>query len=206
MAAARGRGRRARRRDRPDIQRPEVRLSGVGARQRSAAPRHGGRARRGHQGGDGAPSRDAADRAPTPQRRGGRGARCPRAGDRAALYQPRRPSGPRRRRPRAIVLSFADEQGARLRRGEPRPAGHGLVRRPPRPRRRRARHRPDQAPGSEHEPQPRATPSLAYPELPDPECRPNFQRTIAPSRSRLPGIVRAIHRIAQPPSTQERTR
>jgi conjugative relaxase-like TrwC/TraI family protein len=50
------------------------------------------------------------------------------------------------------------------------------------------------------------TPSLAYPELPDPEYGPSFQRTIAPSRSRLPGIVRAIHRIVQPQPTQERTR
>ena len=50
------------------------------------------------------------------------------------------------------------------------------------------------------------TPSLAYPELPDSEYGPSFQRTIAPSRSRLPGIVRAIHRIVQPQPTQERTR
>jgi conjugative relaxase-like TrwC/TraI family protein len=50
------------------------------------------------------------------------------------------------------------------------------------------------------------TPSLAYPELPDPEYGPSFQRTIAPSRSRLPGIARAIHRIVQPQPTQERTR
>jgi ATP-dependent exoDNAse (exonuclease V) alpha subunit len=50
------------------------------------------------------------------------------------------------------------------------------------------------------------TPSLAYPELPDPEYGPSFQRTIAPSRSRLPGVVRAIHRVVQPQPTQERTR
>ncbi len=50
------------------------------------------------------------------------------------------------------------------------------------------------------------TPSLAYPELPDPEYGPSFQRTIAPSRSRLPGLARAIHRIVQPQPTQERTR
>jgi conjugative relaxase-like TrwC/TraI family protein len=50
------------------------------------------------------------------------------------------------------------------------------------------------------------TPSLAYPELPDPEYGPNFQRTITPSRSRLPGIARAIHRVVQPQPTQERTR
>jgi conjugative relaxase-like TrwC/TraI family protein len=50
------------------------------------------------------------------------------------------------------------------------------------------------------------TASLAHPELPDPEYGSGFQRTIAPSRSRLPGIARAIHRIAQPRPTQERQR
>jgi hypothetical protein len=39
------------------------------------------------------------------------------------------------------------------------------------------------------------TPSLAYPELPDPD-RPGFHPTIIPSRTRLPGIARALHRIA----------
>ena len=48
------------------------------------------------------------------------------------------------------------------------------------------------------------TPSLAHPELPNPEYGSGFQRTIAPSRSRLPGLVRAIHRIAQAQSTQRR--
>jgi conjugative relaxase-like TrwC/TraI family protein len=50
------------------------------------------------------------------------------------------------------------------------------------------------------------TPSLAYPELPDPEYGAGFHRPIAPSRGRLPGIARAIHRIVQPQPTQERTR
>jgi ATP-dependent exoDNAse (exonuclease V) alpha subunit len=50
------------------------------------------------------------------------------------------------------------------------------------------------------------TPSLVYPELPDPEYGSGFHRTIAPSRTRLPGIARAIHRIAQPQPSQERTR
>ncbi len=49
-------------------------------------------------------------------------------------------------------------------------------------------------------------PSLAYPELPDPEYGTGFQRTIAPSRTRLPGLARAIYRIAQPQPTHERTR
>jgi hypothetical protein len=35
------------------------------------------------------------------------------------------------------------------------------------------------------------TPSLAYPEPPDPEYGPSFQRTIAPNRTRLPGLARA---------------
>ncbi len=53
------------------------------------------------------------------------------------------------------------------------------------------------------------TPSLAYPELPDPEYGPGFdrpQRTIAPNRARLPGITRTLHRIVQPRPASERTR
>jgi conjugative relaxase-like TrwC/TraI family protein len=51
------------------------------------------------------------------------------------------------------------------------------------------------------------TPSLAHPELPDPDYGPGFDRPIAPSRSRLlPGIARAIRRIAQLQRTPERTR
>jgi conjugative relaxase-like TrwC/TraI family protein len=50
------------------------------------------------------------------------------------------------------------------------------------------------------------TPSLAHPELADRDYGTNFHRTIAPSRtSRIPGIVRAINRIVNPPA-QERTR
>ncbi len=50
------------------------------------------------------------------------------------------------------------------------------------------------------------TPSLAHPELPDPEWGSGFRIPIAPSRtSRLPGIARTISRIAQPPAP-ERTR
>jgi conjugative relaxase-like TrwC/TraI family protein len=50
------------------------------------------------------------------------------------------------------------------------------------------------------------TPSLAHPELPDRDHGPGFDRPIAPSRSRLPGIARVIHRIARPERTPERTR
>jgi conjugative relaxase-like TrwC/TraI family protein len=51
------------------------------------------------------------------------------------------------------------------------------------------------------------TPSLAHPELPDPEWGSDFRIPIAPSRrSRIPGIARAINRIAQPDRTPERTR
>jgi hypothetical protein len=52
------------------------------------------------------------------------------------------------------------------------------------------------------------TPSLAHPELPDPGYGPGstLHRQIAPSRaSRIPGIVRAIIRIVNPPA-QKRTR
>ena len=50
------------------------------------------------------------------------------------------------------------------------------------------------------------TPSLAHPELADRVWGTNFHRQLAPSRaSRIPGIVRAINRIVNPPA-QERTR
>ena len=50
------------------------------------------------------------------------------------------------------------------------------------------------------------TPSLAHPELADRDWGTNFHRQLAPSRtSRIPGIVRAINRIVNPPA-QERTR
>jgi len=51
------------------------------------------------------------------------------------------------------------------------------------------------------------TPSLAHPELPDPEWGSGFHHPLAPSRrSRIPGIARAINRITQPDRTPERTR
>jgi conjugative relaxase-like TrwC/TraI family protein len=51
------------------------------------------------------------------------------------------------------------------------------------------------------------TPSLAHPELPDPDYGRGYTRPIAPSRrSRIPGIARAINRLAQPDRTPERTR
>jgi hypothetical protein len=51
------------------------------------------------------------------------------------------------------------------------------------------------------------TPSLAHPELPDPEYGRGYTRPIAPSRrSRIPGIARTINRIIQPDRTSERTR
>jgi ATP-dependent exoDNAse (exonuclease V) alpha subunit len=50
------------------------------------------------------------------------------------------------------------------------------------------------------------TPSLAHPELADRDYGPRFRHPIAPTRtSRLPGIVRTINRIVNPPA-QERTR
>jgi conjugative relaxase-like TrwC/TraI family protein len=51
------------------------------------------------------------------------------------------------------------------------------------------------------------TPSLAHPELPNPRYGPGFNHPTAPSRSPLlPGIARAIQRIAQPDRTPERSR
>jgi ATP-dependent exoDNAse (exonuclease V) alpha subunit len=50
------------------------------------------------------------------------------------------------------------------------------------------------------------TPSLAYPELPDPDYGPSFTQTLAPSRTRLPGVARSLLRITRAAPTQERTR
>jgi conjugative relaxase-like TrwC/TraI family protein len=50
------------------------------------------------------------------------------------------------------------------------------------------------------------TPSLAHPELPDPEWGPGFKRPLAPSRSLLPGLARTIHRITQPDRSPDRGR
>jgi len=50
------------------------------------------------------------------------------------------------------------------------------------------------------------TPSLVHPELADRDWGTNFHRQLAPSRaSRIPGIVRAINRVVNPPA-QERAR
>ena len=51
------------------------------------------------------------------------------------------------------------------------------------------------------------TPSLAHPELPDPEYGHAFTRPIAPSHSWLPGAVKTLNRIINPPDRdRERTR
>jgi conjugative relaxase-like TrwC/TraI family protein len=49
------------------------------------------------------------------------------------------------------------------------------------------------------------TPSLAHPELADPEYGSGYRRPVVPSRSRLPGVTRTISRIVKPPA-KERTR
>ena len=101
MASPRGRRRRSWRRDRPDVQRAEVGVRGVGARRRVAAPRDRGRARRGRQRSDRASHRDGADRAPPLRRAGRRGARPGPGGRRVpAHHRARRPRG-RRARPAA---------------------------------------------------------------------------------------------------------
>jgi len=50
------------------------------------------------------------------------------------------------------------------------------------------------------------TPSLAHPELPDPEWGRGFHPTRAPSRSPLPGVARSIHRIVQHDRSPDRGR
>jgi conjugative relaxase-like TrwC/TraI family protein len=50
------------------------------------------------------------------------------------------------------------------------------------------------------------TPSLAYPELPDPRFGPGFNDRTEQVRSRLPAIARIIHRIASSQPAPERTR
>jgi ATP-dependent exoDNAse (exonuclease V) alpha subunit len=49
------------------------------------------------------------------------------------------------------------------------------------------------------------TPSLAHRELADPDYGLNFDRVIAPSRSRLPGLARALGHIARPDRSPERS-
>jgi conjugative relaxase-like TrwC/TraI family protein len=50
------------------------------------------------------------------------------------------------------------------------------------------------------------TPSLAYPELPDPRYGPGFTDAVERARTRLPGIARILDRFAKPPSAPERAR
>ena len=50
------------------------------------------------------------------------------------------------------------------------------------------------------------TPSLAHPELPDPEWGRGFHPTRAPSRSPLPGVAQSIHRIVQHDRSPDRGR
>jgi len=50
------------------------------------------------------------------------------------------------------------------------------------------------------------TPSLAYPELPDPRYGPGFTDTIERARSPLPGIARVIRRLARERPAVERSR
>ena len=139
----------------------------------------------------------------------GRGEHSPATTSAAAarLRPPHLPRARRDRHPHARRhRRLADQQGARLRRGIPRPPRHRLVRRPRRPRQRRTRHRPHQTPRQNMRRSRAQTPSLAHPELPDRDYGPGFHRSIAPSRpSRIPGIVRAINRIVQPTSTGANT-
>ncbi len=49
------------------------------------------------------------------------------------------------------------------------------------------------------------TPSLAHAELADPDYGPGFHHPLTPSRSRLPGLARAIHRLATPDHAPDRS-
>jgi hypothetical protein len=53
---------------------------------------------------------------------------------------------------------------------------------------------------------PAQTPSLAYPELPDPRYGPDFTDPVERARARLPGIARILHRFAKPQPAPERAR
>jgi conjugative relaxase-like TrwC/TraI family protein len=50
------------------------------------------------------------------------------------------------------------------------------------------------------------TPSLAYPELPDPLYGPGFSDRVERGRGRLPGLARVLHRLTRPREVPERTR
>ena len=101
MAAPGWLQRRSRRRDRPDLQRPQVGIRCVGARRRVPATQDRSRTRRSGQRNYRAPDRHRADRAPALPRAGVRGARPRRRGRRVpAHHRPRRPRD-RRARPAA---------------------------------------------------------------------------------------------------------
>jgi hypothetical protein len=46
------------------------------------------------------------------------------------------------------------------------------------------------------------TPSLAYPELPDPRYGPGFTEMIEQTRTRLPAITRALAQLVKPPAPE----
>ena len=50
------------------------------------------------------------------------------------------------------------------------------------------------------------TPSVEHPVVPDLDWGPGFEPTLAPSRTRLPGLARTIHRIVQPDRSPDRGR
>jgi conjugative relaxase-like TrwC/TraI family protein len=49
------------------------------------------------------------------------------------------------------------------------------------------------------------TPSLAHPELPDPDYGAGFHHPLTPNFTRLPGLARAIHRLATPDQAPDRS-
>ncbi len=135
-------------------------------------------------------------------------ARRPGSGEPAARLRPARlpPAGRDRRAVCRRHRRLADQQGVRVRPGQPRPPRHRVV-----PRRRRARPRwQDERRVTSLANKMRNsrahTPSLAHPELPDLDWGRGFKPTLAPRRSRLPGLARTIHRIVQPDRSPDRGR
>ncbi len=121
---------------------PRARQTAHRERQPRRGPRHHTRRRGADRVRRHRPATDTRRRRPRPAASRLRAAHPPRAG---------RDRHPHARRDRRL----ADEQGARLRRGVPRPPRHRLVCQPRRARHRRPRHRPHQTPRPQHEPQPR---------------------------------------------------
>ena len=103
----------------------------------------------------------------------------------------RRDRHPHPRRHRRL----ANQQGARLRRGLPRPPRHPLVRLPRRPRNRRTRHRPHPTTRRKHGPQPRTDPIARAPRA----GRPRLRARLSPHDRAQPHQPSTGHRARHQP-------